>query len=424
METIRIAQKTTKGVCKRFLLLAFAITIVLCFALSLDKAFADTYRVDYTNGYSYELDDSNYTAVLIGAPIDENGRVTISGTLIVDHGEPAYNIVAIGSEAFRDCSDLQTVCFRGCTALSEIGVSAFEGCENLSMVDTDEALETRDRLPNSIETIGDRAFKGCNLRATVLPENLTSIGDYAFGDCGFLETSNVSSVVIPTGVIAVGDHAFENCGVDISFASPSSLQSIGEYAFCGAGSRSVPTEGTVIIPSSVSNIGDYAFSDANYRSISFEEGSRITSFGEGAFSGSEIERFTIPPSVSSISYMAFAYCRSLGAVTFEEGSVLKRIEIKAFSGCSISKFELPDSCQDLEGAAFEDCKKMQAFTAGSGLNYIGSDAFRNCEALSIVTLNEGLRRIESPFETVRNCPVSRFPRLLKSWVTRLYIANR
>lgn len=401
METIRIAQKTTGVVCKLLLLFAFAITIVLCFALSLDKAFADTYRVDYTNGYSYELDDSNYTATLIGAPIDENGRVTISGTLIVDHGEPAYNIVAIGSEAFRNRSDLQTVCFRGCTALSEIGESAFEGCENLSMVDTDEALETRDRLPNSIETIGDRAFKGCNLRATVLPENLTSVGDYAFGDCGFLETSNVSSVVIPTGVIAVGDHAFENCGVDISFASPSSLQSIGEYAFCGAGSRSVPTEGTVIIPSSVSNIGDYAFSYANYRSISFEEGSRITSFGEGAFSGSEIEQFTIPPSVSSISFMAFAYCRSLGAVTFEEGSVLKRIENKAFSGCSISKFELPDSCQDLQGAAFEDCKKMQAFTAGSGLNRIGADAFRNCEALSIVTLNEGLRRIESAFE---NCP--------------------
>ena len=112
METIRIAQKTTGVVCKLLLLFAFAITIVLCFALSLDKAFADTYRVDYTNGYSYELDDSNYTATLIGAPIDENGRVTISGTLFVDHGEPAYNIVAIGSEAFRDCSDLQTVCFR------------------------------------------------------------------------------------------------------------------------------------------------------------------------------------------------------------------------------------------------------------------------------------------------------------------------
>ena len=401
METIRIAQKTTGVVCKLLLLFAFAITIVLCFALLLDKAFADTYRVDYTNGYSYELDDSNYTATLIGAPIDENGRVTISGTLIVDHGEPAYNIVAIGSEAFRDCSDLQTVCFRGCTALSEIGESAFEGCENLSMIDTDEARETRYRLPNSIETIGDRAFKGCNLRATVLPENLTSIGDYAFGDCGFNKTNIVSSVVIPAGVTTIGNHAFENCGVYISFASSSSLQSIGEYAFYEAGSLSYPTEGAIIIPSSVNTIGDYAFSFARYKDISFEEGSCIESFGEGAFSGSEIEQFTIPSSVSSISYEAFAYCRSLGAVTFGEGSALERIENNAFSGCSISEFELPDSCQDLEGAAFRDCKKLQAFTAGSGLDYIGAEAFRNCEALSCVTLNEGLRRIENAFE---NCP--------------------
>ena len=62
-------------------------------------------------------------------------------------------------------------------------------------------------IPNSVTSIGDRAFFACNsLSEVVIPNSVTSIGEGAFSFC-----SSLSEVVIPNSVTSIGEGAFENC---------------------------------------------------------------------------------------------------------------------------------------------------------------------------------------------------------------------
>ena len=59
-------------------------------------------------------------------------------------------------------------------------------------------------LPDSIESLGSRAFMGCSgLKSITIPDSVTSIGDHAFMEC-----TGLTSINIPNGVTSIGDYAF------------------------------------------------------------------------------------------------------------------------------------------------------------------------------------------------------------------------
>ena len=61
-------------------------------------------------------------------------------------------------------------------------------------------------LPNTITSIGSKAFYNGNIGSIELPESLVSIGDYAFYDC-----NKLTNIVIPNSVETIGNNAFEWC---------------------------------------------------------------------------------------------------------------------------------------------------------------------------------------------------------------------
>ena len=180
------------------------------------------------------------------------------------------SVTSIGSSAFSGCSGLTGVTIPN--SVTSIEWYAFSGCSGLTSV----------TIPDSVTSIGDWAFEGCPIETATIPviacsyisnSNLktvvitsgTSIGSYAFRDC-----SGLTSVTIPNSVTSIGDRAFEGCPIEIatipaiacSYISNSNLKtvvitggtSIDRYAFYPCISLT-----SVTIGNSVTSIGSEAF---------------------------------------------------------------------------------------------------------------------------------------------------------------------
>ena len=81
-------------------------------------------------------------------------------------------------------------------------------------------------LPDSLQTVGNRAFSNCDsLTTIIIPDAVTSIGMAAFSSCGNLQT-----VTIGNGVVSIGEFAFGNTPVR-RLTIGSSVASIGSQAF-------------------------------------------------------------------------------------------------------------------------------------------------------------------------------------------------
>lgn len=155
-------------------------------------------------------------------------------------------------------------------------------------------------IPNSVKSIGDRAFKWCFfLQSVTIPNSVTSIGDEAFSDCNSLQ-----SVTIPNSVKSIGNSAFSLCNSLQSVTIQNSVKSIGDYAFSSCESLQ-----SVTIPNSVTSIGDEAFSWCE-----------------------SLQSVTIPNSVTSIGNLAFEECESLQSVTIPNS--VTNIGDGAFCGCT------------------------------------------------------------------------------------------
>ena len=98
-------------------------------------------------------------------------------------------ITSIGSQAFRNCSNLTSVTFEENSQLTSISDYAFAYCSNLTSIS----------LPNSVTNIGESAFRECSsLTSIEIPSSVTSIGNNAFEYCSSLTTMTVLPTTPPT----------------------------------------------------------------------------------------------------------------------------------------------------------------------------------------------------------------------------------
>lgn len=198
------------------------------------------------------------------------------------------SVTSIGSEAFYSCTSLTSVTIPG--SVTAIGYNAFKNCTSLTSV----------IIESGVASIGSSVFEGCsNLSSVILPESLTTIGNGAFSDC-----TSLTSIVIPKGEVAIADNAFIGCTNLIS--ATFHCKTIGSYLNAG---KNVSLE-QVIIGNEVTTIGQSAFNNCvNITSINIP--SSVTSIGGFAFKSSGIISIDIPSSVSSIGGASFDSCTNL-----------------------------------------------------------------------------------------------------------------
>ena len=242
-------------------------------------------------------------------------------------------------------------------------------------------------IPNTVKTIGYSAFhESVNLTDITVPNSVTSIGDRAFAGC-----TGLTSVTLGNGVTSIEDGAFYGCTGLTSITIPNSVTSIGESAFVDCTGLT-----SITIPDSVTSIGESAFVDCTGLT-NVTLGNSVTSIEDEAFYDcSGLTSITIPGSVTSIGDGAFDGCTSLTSINVASGNnyysgingVLfnkKKTELIRYpEGKSQTSYTIPNSVTSIGYAAFAGCTGLASITIPDSVTSIGGYAFYDCSGLKDV----------------------------------------
>ena len=177
----------------------------------------------------------------------------------------------------------------------------------------------------------------------------------------------------------------------------------------------------VTLPEGIRAVGYGAFRGSErLESVSIPEG--VVKIDSLAFAGcTNLREVNLPAGLAEIGYSAFENCKSLQQITLPQGLVL--LDRMAFLNCaSLAEIAFPDTLKSvgrdaLRGTAWLNqhadgvvyAGRLALFAKGSiteadirpGTEIICVDAFRNCTALTRVTLPDSLRIIED--RAFQNC---------------------
>lgn len=148
----------------------------------------------------------------------------------------------LGDEAFKGCSNLESVTFEDGEGTLEMGKSVFEGNTALKSV----------RLSNKNKEISENAFKDCqSLKTVEFAEGLTKIGKSAFENCSGIGTD----LILPDSLIEIDDAGFKGCTSIHYISFGKNLEKVGKEGFY----RVCFNKAGMYLPASLTDIGTNAF---------------------------------------------------------------------------------------------------------------------------------------------------------------------
>ncbi|MGN1104128.1 MAG: leucine-rich repeat protein [Candidatus Coproplasma sp.] len=251
---------------------------------------------------------------------------------------------------------------------------------------------------SGLTTIPAHAFANTKLDSVTIPDSVNCIDDNAFRDCLSLNTLTLGSA----DNLQVHANAFYNTDIT-TLNIPANLEYIGEYAFVGLqnltaynvdannakyksvdgvlynkdGSKLITfpagREGSFTVPKSVETIGFGAFENTKLESVDFESGINLLTLGYRAFYNAQnLTTVSIPASVVSIDYYAFAMCGKLETVNFAKDNKLTGIYEGAFYGCNnLKNIVIPDSIIEISDFAFYGCSSLTSLPISQTSNLKG-----------------------------------------------------
>jgi hypothetical protein len=225
-----------------------------------------------------------------------------------------------------------------------------------NQVTTNSSCTGTATIPSGVTSIGADAFKdAAGVTAISLPSSLTTIGDYAF------KATAITTLTIPNSVTSIGANAFFGTQIN-SLSLGTGLLTIGARAF----SEMYPNPVDVTIPDSVTSLGDSAFEQSRLGSVVI--GSGITTIPSQAFYnnyGVGVSSLTLGSNVTTIAGASFVGLRAT-SLTFPAS--VTTIGDRAFEGSQLSTITQSNNLSSLSTSAFQDSNSLTDVT------YCGSNS--------------------------------------------------
>jgi hypothetical protein len=394
-------------------------------------------------------------AVAVRPTLFVNGQVFLvreiadrafSGVPIANLDIPS-SIERIGTRAFADTTQLETLGFQEPAVLKIIGYAAF----------TNSVLQSI-RFPPSLVLIAPDAFRNCRRLQTVIftaNSDIREIRDNAFSH------STVARVVLPDSLTNLARHSFAFCPRLTDLTLSSSLKILDADTFRDSGlvhiniSRNLTQidgsaltglvtvaidpenpalvdDGTFLVdrttlsiiraltidflttvPAGIVRIGPGAFFQTKTPfDLEFQAG-RLVAIDSRAFAFSAVRSLTLPPTLQQIGDRAFYKCELLSTCIVPEDSQLVAIGDYAFAESGITAFRLPARQVDFGKAPFARTFALKKFeipasdsiliipplflaesaiweiALPANVKIIGPNAFGRCRSLFAATFADG-----------------------------------
>lgn len=258
-------------------------------------------------------------------------------------------------------------------------------------------------IGNGLKTVGTEAFKPGFAPERVYIPNVKTWSELQFEESGipslyltgfiYLDWKIIDHLTVEEGVEHINPYAFYNNATLISIHMPTTLKSIGDWAFYGCGKldelhiSSLEAWCSVSFAREYSNPLRYAkdlfLNDAYVTDLKIP--ATITTISSGAFEGCDgLKSVAIEGEDVVIESYAFYECEGLESITL--GDTVK-IGDWAFYGCLALKEVSLDGISEVGNDAFRACIEMTSASLSANITSVGNDIFSSCTKLTTVVFD-------------------------------------
>ena len=322
--------------------------------------------------------------VQIGSSTAENSNTTVdtavnwettNGVITIPSEVKGFKVIKIASGAFLKCANITEVIIP--ETVKSIGNRAFM----LSGV-------SKVTIPEGVENIGDRAFLGSPITSVTLPSTLKFIGQFAFGWDGVAghDRNDLEEIY---------------CCVKEPFELSEKAFSYNRYIVTSTGEELFRYTGKLYVPSGTK---DKYLATPTWNWFT---SSNIIEMGQAEdniqFADSNVKAICVQnwdkDYDGELSKEEAATVKNIGTV-FKETQIHMFNELQYFTGLTaignnafrkcqmLTSIILPESIQKIGENAFTDCRELSALEIPATVTEIGQSVFAGCNHL-IVTVAQG-----------------------------------
>ena len=274
--------------------------------------------IDFAGSALTEIPESAFENSNITTMELPNSVTTLRAKAFKDSAIASFKgdgLLSIGDNAFENCIALQTITladgikemgdyvFYKCTALTEAVMPSVEKLGEYTFFNASKLEKVT--FGDKALTVGTYTFARTPIKSVSLGKTLTEIGEAAFYECRSLQ-----SLTLPDTVTKVGAFAFYSCSRLSKVEGVENVEDFARYSFYAT---SLPA----LYLTRAKYIGEGAFADGRYTILEIPNAENVESF---AFRNGKAATVTIPESLTSIGYGAFASSGKLEKISVAAGN--------------------------------------------------------------------------------------------------------